>query len=92
MITILHADDRLLVEELAGTTETEGQSGNVHYYTPVKDRDHRTDSLRACVRAILSLTAEQTGYSEFNLEKEVGWLEFEGDDGRPDWGNPFGSN
>ncbi|MFA5937551.1 MAG: hypothetical protein WC822_06775 [Candidatus Paceibacterota bacterium] len=90
MITVLHADDRLLVEELAGTTESEGQSGNVRYYTPVKDRDHRTDSLRACVRAIMSLTAEQTGYSEFKMEQETGWIDLgDGDNAGFSWEPSF---
>lgn len=76
---ILHQDDKLLIEELAGTTESESPSGLIRFHTPVADRDHRTDSLRAALRAIQSLSAEQTGYAEVDID-QYGWLDLGGEE------------
>jgi len=78
---VLHSNDRLLIEELAGTTETETASGLVRYHPPVKDRDHRTDALRALVRAIETLRAEQSDYGVFEFEDEFGFMDLDDNGG-----------
>jgi hypothetical protein len=74
---LLHPDDDRTNEELAGTTETENQNGVIRYNTPIKDRDHRTDSLRACIRAILSLESEEEHNEEVGVVEEFGFMDVE---------------
>ena len=78
IVIVLHRQDKLLLEELAGTTETESENGMIHYHPPVKDRDHRTDSIRACIRAIQSLDSESSGYANLDIN-QFGFMEIEGE-------------
>ena len=72
---VLHSQDTFLVGELAGTTETELPSGRIVFYPPVRNTDHMTDSLLCTLSAILSLSAEDSGYAHFDFEKEFGFFE-----------------
>lgn len=72
---ILHTQDKGTLEELQGTTETETQSGRIIYHTPVKDRDHQTDSIRACIRAIQRMKAADSNYQEFDPDDELGFFD-----------------
>lgn len=75
---ILHTQDKGTIEELAGTTETETYSGRIIYHTPVKDRDHQTDSIRACIRAIQRTKAASENYQDYDPDSDLGFFEVGG--------------
>lgn len=83
IIILLPSADEETLSELRGTTETKSQTGYVQYHPSERNVEHVTDSLRAAILAILSLSEiSEKGV----VVDELGWITgTEGSNWTPPW-------